>query len=76
MDICLLKTKEFTQIKIRSVHGMLWMQTHFEESHWEFIANDQITIPNIEMKELIIDAEEAGINLNYVSEISTKISKL
>tara|TARA_Y100001968_G_scaffold333191_1_gene394635 strand:- start:14720 stop:14950 length:231 start_codon:yes stop_codon:yes gene_type:complete len=76
MDLCLINTSEGTQIRIASIHGMLWLQTHFEEAHWESIANDQVRISNSDAKELSIDAQEAGIILSELPVISAKISSL
>ena len=72
MDICLIKTNEGTQIKITSIHGMLWLQSHFEEGHWDSIANNQVIISNSDSAELALDAQQAGINLNQIPMISQK----
>ena len=66
MDIWLLRSKEWTHIRPRSVHGMLWLQTHFEDAHWESIASDKVKISNSEADNLSKDALNAGLNLNCV----------
>jgi len=73
MDILLIKTGEGgSQIKPCSSHGMLWLQTHFEECHWESLSNNQVRIPNTTSSELTKDAEEAGLILNSVPVISSR----
>ena len=73
MDICLIKTKESTQILPSSVHGMLWLQTHFEEKHWESIANQQVSIRNEDAIEMSQDAQAAGLILNSAPVISSNL---
>ena len=78
MDICLIKTDKGTHILPSSVHGMLWLQTHFENENWEAISNKQVRVTNNSAKELEQDAKSAGINLNWipVQMISSNLSKL
>ena len=45
MDISLSDKKNGTLIEPKSVHGMLWLQTHFESIHWETISNGLTIIP-------------------------------
>ncbi len=66
MDIWLIGTQEGTHIRAASVHGMLWLQTHFEEENWHAIASNQVTIPEVDAKILCSDATDAGLRLNYV----------
>mgnify|MGYP001380352939 CR=1 FL=1 len=73
MDICLIKTKESTQILPSSVHGMLWLQTHFEEKHWESIANQQVKVRNEDAIEMSQDAQAAGLILNSAPVISSNL---
>ena len=72
MDICLRKIQEGAQIKVCSIHGMLWLQTHFEEKYWKDLANNEVKMTNSDIKELSIDAKEAGLILNYVPVLSLK----
>lgn len=70
MDIWLIGTKNGTHIRPASVHGMLWLQTHFEDEHWDAIASHQVTIPEIDAKNLCNDAKEAGLSLNCLPALS------
>ena len=49
-----------------SIHGMLWLQTHFEDEYWPALANNQVKIPLEDAEELFKDASEAGIMLNFL----------
>ncbi len=70
MDLWLVETAEGTQLCPKSVHGMLWLQTHFENEHWEAIANNQLKIPLEDAEELFEDASEAGVMLNLLPALS------
>ena len=70
MDISLSDTGNGTQIEPRSIHGMLWLQTHFETAHWESISNGLVIIPTKDVQILIKDAEQAEININFINSLS------
>ena len=70
MDISLSDNKNGTQIRPISVHGMLWLQTHFESMHWDTISNGLVIIPTKDAKMLSEDATNAGINVNFVNCVS------
>mgnify|MGYP007063816767 CR=1 FL=1 len=67
MDICFIKTEKGTQIHPASIHGMLWLQTHFENSHWDAIAASQVLLAQASTSQLSLDAEKAGLELTYMS---------
>ena len=70
MDICLIETNEGTHIRPVSVHGMLWLQTHFEEAHWESIASKSVLLPFKDAQELSHDAKKAGLRINYLPSLA------
>ena len=70
MDISLSETRNGIQIKPNSVHGMLWLQSHFESIHWEKISNDLVIIPSRDAQMLSDDATKAGINVNFINSLS------
>ena len=70
MDISLSDTKNGAQIKPISVHGILWLQTHFESNHWESLSNGQVIIPAKDAQMLHQDASQAGINVNFINSLS------
>ena len=70
MDISLSENKNGTQIKPETVHGILWLQTHFESNHWEIISNGLVIIPTKEAQMLLEDATNAGLNVNFINSLS------
>ena len=74
MDISLSDTRNGTQIEPKSVHGILWLQTHFESEHWESISNGLVIIPTKDAEMLFEDAQNAGLNINFINSL-TQINK-
>jgi len=72
MDICLtnVDNKFNKSIKPKTLHGMLWLQTHFDNEQWEALADDRVIISEIDSKYLIEDAILAGIEIELISDIS------
>ena len=54
----------------KSVHGILWLQTHFESEHWESLSNGEVILPNGDVQMLCKDAEKAGINLTFINSLT------
>ena len=75
MDISLIETGKGTNIQPLSIHGMLWLQTHFENIHWESLAQKRVIIGSSEALDLSKDAKEAGIIIKLVPVISSKLGK-
>ena len=69
MDISLLDKRNGPQLKPKSIHGMLWLQTHFESNHWESISNGQVIVPTQDAEMLGKDAQNAGINVNFINSL-------
>ena len=67
MDIWLIETREGAQLRPESIHGMLWLQTHFESNHWESISRGLVIIPTSDAKMLDEDATKAGLNVNFIN---------
>ena len=74
MDISLSDNKNGAHIEPKSVHGILWLQTHFESDHWESIINGLVTIPSEDATILREDATKAGLNVNFINSL-TQIDK-
>ena len=70
MDIILSDKRNGTQIEPRSVHGILWLQTHFESEHWFSLSNGLVIIPTKEAQMLIDDASNSGLNVNFINSLS------
>ena len=75
MDISLSIERNGTRIEPISVHGILWLQTHFESPHWESISNRLVIIPEKDAQILMQDAKKAGVNVNFINTL-TKIEKI
>ena len=69
MDISLFDKRNGTQIEPKSVHGILWLQTHFESNHWESISNGLVLIPTKDAEMLREDAQNAGLNVNFINSL-------
>tara|TARA_Y100001968_G_scaffold182205_1_gene166848 strand:- start:18 stop:260 length:243 start_codon:yes stop_codon:yes gene_type:complete len=70
MDISLCDKRNGTQIEPTSVHGILWLQTHFESNHWESISNGLVIIPSKDAHILKKDATQAGLNINFINSLT------
>jgi hypothetical protein len=72
MDLSLIVEGQAFRLQPESVHGMLWLQTHFEMSHWELLAEGLATVNQCNADELIEDASNAGLNLSPVPALSSQ----
>ena len=72
MDICITNIDNQSNKSLRplSIHGMLWLQTHFENDQWEALSHNKVIISEIDSKLLIEDANLAGITVELMSDIS------
>ena len=72
MDICLVNIDNSLNksLKPTSVIGMLWLQTHFDNDHWEALSNDAVVISKENSELLIQDASKAGLNIKSFTGIS------
>ena len=70
MDISLSEKRNGTQIESKTVHGILWLQTHFESKYWELLGNDLVIIPKKDALLLGKDATDAGLNVNFINSLS------
>ena len=64
MDLRLLAEGSSFRLVPASVHGILWLQTHFESEHWELLADGLITLCRDDAESLSSDAADAGLILN------------
>ena len=70
MDLWLVYSSDKTHIKATSIHGTLWLQTHFETSQWDAISSQSIVLNRNNAEMLIIDAQKAGLSINHLPAIS------
>ena len=57
-------SKGMLAVSPASVHGMLWLQTHFSKDSWEPLALGQAVFSQDCADELLIDARSAGLNID------------
>ena len=72
MDICITNVDNKSNKSLRplNIHGMLWLQTHFENDQWEALSHNKVIISEIDSKLLIEDANLAGVRIESMSDIS------
>ena len=72
MDICITNIDNQSNKSLRplSIHGMLWLQTHFENDQWEALSENRVIISEIDSELLIEDANLAGVTIESMSDIS------
>ena len=72
MDICLanIDNNLNKSLKPTSVIGMLWLQTHFDNDHWEALSNNKVIVSQENSKLLVKDATKAGLNIKTFSGVS------
>lgn len=65
-DIRLLKfSEEIVYLKAISIHGMLWLQTHFHDDSWDAIAEGKVGLDYKSADKLSQDANMAGLLVIY-----------
>ena len=74
MDLSLITEGQAFRLQPESVHGMLWLQTHFEKSNWELLAEGLATVSQSNADELIEDASNAGLNLSPLPVLSSQLN--
>ncbi len=72
MDICLAKVDNRSNKSLipLSIHGILWLQTHFENDEWQALSEGKVIISESDSHELIEDAKSAGIEIQLISDVS------
>tara|TARA_Y100001978_G_scaffold167949_1_gene156229 strand:+ start:5392 stop:5637 length:246 start_codon:yes stop_codon:yes gene_type:complete len=72
MDICItnVDNKSNKSLKPVSIIGMLWLQTHFDNEQWDALAANKVIISDNDSKLLKEDASQAGIKIEFMSDIS------
>ena len=72
MDIRLTKVdnKSNKLLTPASIHGMLWLQTHFENDEWKALSENKILISDADCHNLITDAKSAGLLVEIISDVS------
>jgi len=74
MDLCLISQGNSFRLQPESVHGMLWLQTHFEPAHWDLLAEGSATVSRTNADDLLDDAANAGLRLSRQSPLSSQFN--
>ena len=51
------------QLRVESVHGSLWIQTHFPAEEWDTVLDDQACFGSDCIADLLGDAVQAGLQV-------------
>ena len=72
MDICLVNIDNNSNksLQPKSILGMLWLQTHFDNDQWEALSNNSAIVSEQNAKLLIEDATKAGLSIKSFSGVS------
>ena len=70
MDLRLLAEGTSFRLVPASVHGILWLQTHFESEHWELLSEGHVIVNRSDAETLMTDASQAGLTLNPLPSLS------
>ncbi len=65
MDIQLVDVIDQVFVVPQSIHGVLWLQTHFEEDDWDALTSGAVTLTRSDAAMLVIDAEDAELVVKY-----------
>ena len=52
-----------SRVEPRSVHGLLWLQTHFENHQWELVCSGRAQLTASSSEQLRWDAEASGLTV-------------
>ena len=53
------------RVQPRSVHGMLWLQTHFDDDAWDYLSIGAIAINDSDATDLSQDANQSGLHVLF-----------
>ena len=65
MDLQLVDVVDKVYVVPQSIHGVLWLQTHFHEDNWDDLTTGAVTIAHHDAAMLVIDAEDAELIVHY-----------
>ena len=64
-DIFLVGMGEYVFVVPKTAAGMIWLQTHFDQSEWESLSESSVTISVFDAEMMVDDARQAGLNIYY-----------
>ena len=66
MDLTLASLGQTDRLMPSSVLGMLWLQTHFEDEHWDLISRGEVELEPACSACLCQDATAAGLMVSRI----------
>lgn len=58
-------TEESIRVQPKSVHGMLWLQTHFPDDHWDEMAMGLVAVNQPDALHISQDAGLSGLRVLF-----------
>lgn len=68
-DITLTPLGDSYRLNPETVHGLLWLQTHFESSTWDLICSGKVRLTAESCRSLQSDAHQAGLQVCSIPAI-------
>ena len=59
------------QLRVNSIHGVLWLQTHFPSEEWKTLLGDQACFGSDCINDLLLDAEIAGLQVSQPAVVES-----
>ena len=66
VDLLLAPMDSTNRLIPASAMGMLWLQTHFADEHWDDLSRGLVALSPSCSESLIADALDAGLNVNRI----------
>ena len=66
VDLLLAPIDSTNRLIPASAMGMLWLQTHFADEHWEDLSRGLVALSPSCSESLIADALDAGLKVNRI----------
>ena len=66
LDLLLAPMESTNRLVPASAMGMLWLQTHFDDEHWDELSRGLVALSPSCSESLIADALEAGLKVNRI----------
>ena len=71
MDLQLIPAADAYKLIPISVIGMLWLQIHFENSHWDLLAKGMAVVDADSSQALCADALASGLKVGQLERIKS-----
>lgn len=65
------QTAGLQRLTVSTVHGCLWLQTHFPKTEWEALLNGQACFGSDCLSDLLADATAAGLTVDQTIAVES-----